>query len=223
MSQLTAVRQRTRPARPLTTRPKAKKSAPRLRVVQPADTQTTAGVGFVVGCLVLLLCGLLALLLLNTARAQQSFTLDRLQAQSNALSDTQQELGTDLNNVSAPQQLALKAEALGLRPADRIRYVRSSDGKVLGVAKDASKGAPFTVGTLPTTPASRVAGAAEAAATGGLVAVKPKASKKSGTKDKDKSTHEQAQHEPGAKAGSKKSKTPAKDASHESRSTTKHQ
>ncbi|TWP35190.1 hypothetical protein [Leekyejoonella antrihumi] len=222
MSQQTAVRQRTRPARPSTTHPKAQQATPRLRVVQPADTHATEGVGFVVACLLLLVSGLVVLLLLNTVRAQQSFTMDRLQAQSNTLSDTQQELQSDLDNVSAPQQLALKAQSLGLRPASKIRYVRKSDGKVLGVAKDSSQAGPFTVGTLPTTPASQAAGAAQAAASAGLVAVKPKPAKKPST---DGAAHSTAKD---SKAKSKSgttstpkttSKPSAKGASDKSRSS----
>ncbi len=185
MSQMTALRA---PRTSKSTSAPRKAQRPRLRIVQPADTPATGGVAFAVGCMFLLVCGLVTVLLLNTVRAQQSFTLDKLGARSQVLADQQQALSSDLQRVSAPQQLALKAEAMGMRPANKVRYVRASDGKVLGVAKAPSGGAPFTVGTLPTTPASRAGKAATAAATSGIVKVehKPATKAKKASKSTDR-------------------------------------
>ncbi len=207
MSQLTALRAPRTSSRTGTA---TTSSRPRLRVVAPADTPATGGVGFAIGCMVLLVCGLVAVLLLNTVRAQQSFTLDTLQSRSTVLSDRQQSLGTDLQRASAPQQLALRAERMGLRPADKVRYVRASDGKVLGVAKAGAAGTPFTVGTLPTTPASRAAGVATAAATDGIVEVKPPSAKKK-AKGSSSGTHDRAQKKSADQ--SKKSTTSSKESS----------
>ncbi|NHN56040.1 hypothetical protein G9U51_09655 [Calidifontibacter sp. DB0510] len=151
-------------------RPRAVRRAParpQLRVVQASEATMSSTV-FAVICTVLLAAGLLTVLLLNTARAQQQYAVDSLQAQSNRLAGTEQDLRSDLDSMAAPQQLALRAQAMGLRPATRIQYVRAGDGKVLGVAGAASTGAPFTVGTLPTTPASKLASTAVQAADGAL-------------------------------------------------------
>ena len=135
-------------------------------VVAPPQTRAV-GVGFVAICLVAMVGGLVALLLLNTQRAQQSFALDRLQAKSASLSATQESLDGQLDTVSAPQQLALQAQAQGMGPATSIRFV-DSNGKTVGVAKGSASANPFTVGTLPSTPASKVATLAANAASAGV-------------------------------------------------------
>ncbi|WP_052593479.1 hypothetical protein [Luteipulveratus mongoliensis] len=169
MSQLTAPVTTERAAR----LPLARPSKPtRLRVISGDDVRRS-NTGFGVLCALLMTVGLLAVLLLNTARAEQSFALGSLQQTSDRLSDNEEQLRTDLAGVQAPQQLALKAQELGMVPATEVAYVRTSDGKVLGVAKKAAGASAFTVGTLPNTPASTVAGKAVAAAELGIVVVKP--------------------------------------------------
>lgn len=174
MSQLTALprpaAKAARPARPA----RAASSPPRLRVVETKDAAEHTGVGFVVLCILLLVSGLISLLLLNTNRAQESFAIEKLQARSAGLTDQQQQLSSEIDAMSAPQQLALRAQHMGLQPASKIRYVRKSDGKLLGVAKRSVKDSTITVGTLPSTPASQVAGAAVSEASVGLLVTKPK-------------------------------------------------
>ncbi len=145
----------------------------RLKLVQPAVAQQS-GVGFVVLCVSLVVAGFLSVLLLNTARAQQQYTIDDLQGQTSRLAGTQQELSSELDAVSAPQQLALKAQAMGLAPATKVRYVRSSDHRVVGVANGAAVGSTFTVDTLPTTPTSKLAGLAVSTAGASVVVAAPK-------------------------------------------------
>lgn len=173
MSQLTALpRPATRAARQSrSTRPSP--NTPRLRVVETKDAAEHTGVGFVILCVLLLVGGLISLLLLNTNRAQESFAIEKLQAKSASLTDQQQQLASEIDRISAPQQLALQAQGLGLRPATKIRYVRASDGKRLGVAKRSAKGSALTVDTLPSTPASRAAGVAVSTASAGLLVTKP--------------------------------------------------
>ncbi|WP_156822572.1 hypothetical protein [Demetria terragena] len=151
-------------ARSATPRPAvSRRPQPRLRVVTGSEVRRSR-TGFTVLCSTLLALGLLALLLLNTARAEQSFALGELQKSSTSLSDNERQLRSDISNVSAPQQVALKAQEMGMVPAPQVAYVRSSDGKVLGVADRAPGDNTFTVGTLPDTPASRVADSAVKAA-----------------------------------------------------------
>lgn len=146
---------------------------PRLLLVETRDTTEHYGVGFVLLCIVLLVGGLLSLLLLNTNRAQQSFALDKLQAQSGSLTDIQEELGAEMDSLTAPQQLALRAQAIGLTPATQVKYIRKADGKVLGVAKKSGTISPFRVGTLPSTSATRAANTVTSVAELDVIMTKP--------------------------------------------------
>ena len=227
MSQLTALpRPATRAARTAPSARATSVSAPRLRVVQTQDAAEHTGVGFVLLCVFLLVSGLIALLLLNTNRAQESFAIEKLQVKSAALTDQQQQLAGEIDAQSAPQQLALRAQQMGLRPATKVRYVRKADGTVLGVAKRSGADSTITVGTLPSTPASRAAGTAVSAASSGLLVTTPKTLKvekakpeKSGTTGKHtkpaKDAKKPAKNKPGKSgktspnATSGKSSTPA--------------
>lgn len=195
-------------------------------VVAPPQTRGV-GVGFVVICLLAMVGGLMALLLLNTQRAEQSFALDRLQAKSASLSATQESLDGQLDAVSAPQQLALQAQAQGMVPATSVRFV-DSNGKTVGVAKGSASANPFTVGTLPSTPASKVAALAASAASAGvqlpaappattLATVPPAVSTKPSATATPKATQQptakstpSASATPAAKASAKATATPTK-------------
>lgn len=204
MSQLTALpRPAARAARTAQPARRTTASTPRLRVVETQEAAEHTGVGFVVLCVVLLVGGLLSLLLLNTNRAQESFAIEKLQAKSAALTDEQQQLAGDIDAQSAPQQLALRAQQMGLEPASTVRYVRKADGTVLGVAKRSGEDSTITVGTLPSTPASRAAGTAVSAASSGLLVTKPKTLKVEKAQP-EKSTTKSA-------ASTEDTKQPAKD------------
>jgi hypothetical protein len=60
--------------------------------------------------------GLLALLLLNTASAQDAFQLSDLQRQSKALGDQQQSLSRQASQLSDPASVAAAAAKLGMIP-----------------------------------------------------------------------------------------------------------
>ncbi len=90
---------------------------------------------FVLLILGILGCGLVALLLLNTATASDSFRADSLQQQNNALTLRQQALQRDVSALEAPQALAKSAAALGMVPGpDPAFLVVGKDGssKVVG-------------------------------------------------------------------------------------------
>lgn len=131
MSQVTsAARAGARPLnRPTTTRP-------RLRVVTGAPPKH-GGATFSIICASLLAAGLIGLLLLNTALAQGSFTLHDLRATSAQLTDSEDSLTQSLEISKSPANLAAKAAAMGMVPAQSVAFLRLSDGKVLGVAKPA--------------------------------------------------------------------------------------
>lgn len=114
-----------------------------LRVVSSADGQGSPW--FAVACVLLLLAGLGAVLGLNTAMAQDSFAVGKLEARSAELSDTQESLTHEIDSVSAPQHLAERANGLGMVPADSPAFIDLDKGRVLGVATTAERPAGHTV------------------------------------------------------------------------------
>lgn len=127
MSQM-AVARTARVARPAAPRKRAA-----LRVVDAAPT-TRSHAGFVVLCLALVVAGLLSALLLNTARAESSFTLSDLSSEQTQLHDTRVTLEAELSQQRSPETLAAAAEDLGLVASPSTAVLRLSDNQVLGVA-----------------------------------------------------------------------------------------
>lgn len=133
-----------------------------LRVVPAAVGQPGNGL-FAALCVLLLTGGLVALLMLNTAMAEGSFTLHDLEATSGELADTQEALTTAIDAQRSPGHLASRALQLGMVPSESAAFLRLSDGKVLGVAKPAKKDAGFSVVTAPQQPKAKAgAGATKA-------------------------------------------------------------
>jgi hypothetical protein len=137
-----------RPARPAG-QPRPSVRRPPLRVVQAPPTAGSP-LGFAVICAALLGAGLIALLLLNTAVAQDSFGLQHLRARSQQLADQKQALIQSNDLAAAPAQLAAKAWAMGLVPAASSGFVRLPSGQVVGVANPAVRSRPPTVITSTT-------------------------------------------------------------------------
>jgi len=161
MSQMTAT------ARVASRAPQRRATAPQpLRVVPARAGQPGSGM-FAALCLLLLVGGLMALLMLNTSMAEGSFTLHKLQATSGELTDTEEALTAAIDAQRSPANLAARAAKMGMVPADSAAFLRLSDGAVLGVAKPAAKQSGFTVVTAPETAVSPSSGQA---------APKPKAS-----------------------------------------------
>lgn len=127
-----------------------------LRVVPAAVGHPGNGV-FAALCMTLLCAGLFALLMLNTAMAEGSFTLHNLQSTSGELADTQDALTQAIDAQRSPANLASRATRLGMVPADSAAFLRLSDGKVLGVAKPATKQPGFTVVTAPAATTAKAA------------------------------------------------------------------
>lgn len=131
-----------------------------LRVVSGRGEHLGGG-GFVAVCLVLLLTGFLSVLVVNTSLAKGAFELRDLQARSGELTDRQENLEHAINAQSAPAVLAEKALALGMVPSESAAFLRLSDGKVLGVARPATRDEAFSVITSPhASPAADVRAAA---------------------------------------------------------------
>jgi hypothetical protein len=123
------------------------------------------GAAFGVVCAILLAAGLIGLLVLNTALAQGSFTLQGLQSTSDQLADSQDALTQSLDVAKSPANLAQRATSMGMVPARSAAFLRLSDGKVIGVAEPAVPGSGFTVvrTTGSATPAMKPAKAKRAA------------------------------------------------------------
>ena len=160
MSQMTA------PSRIPRTTGRRPAPAPGLRVV-PGTRGARAGSGsaaFAVACIVLLAAGLMSLLLINISMSRASYALHDLQATSGELADTQDALTQQLSGLESPPHLAKRAVAMGMVPAPNAAFLRLSDGKVVGVAKKATKGEGFTV--VSQTPSSSPSASAAPAAGG---------------------------------------------------------
>jgi cell division protein FtsB len=153
-------------------------------------SQARSRAGLVIGCLALLGVGLVGLLLLNVNLDKGAFVLRQQQADTNRLLAERQSLQEQLAALQAPQTLEEHARRLGMVSAPNVAFVRSSDGKVLGVSKravadprsivtagNATPGSASTTGSSPSAsttptpastagPASTPAAAAAAAPTG---------------------------------------------------------
>ena len=153
--------QQTATARVASRAPLRRQAPPQpLRVVPAALGQPGNGV-FAALCMTMLVAGLVGLLMLNTAMAEGSFTLHRLQATSGELTDTQQALTQAIDAQRSPANLAARAAKMGMVPADSAAFLRLSDGKVLGVASPAKKQPGFTVVTAPPAVSSKAGKAAK--------------------------------------------------------------
>lgn len=115
----------------------------RLAVVAPGDSAGSPW--FPLLCVALLLVGLGAVLGLNTAMAQDSFEVQRLEARSAELGDTQESLTHEINAKSAPQHLAEQAEGLGMVPPESAAFIDLDKGTVVGVATAATRPEGLTV------------------------------------------------------------------------------
>jgi hypothetical protein len=140
MSQMTA------PSRIPRTTGRRPAPAPGLRVVPGTRNRPgSGGAAFAVACIALLAAGLFSLLLINISMSRASYALHDLQATSGELADTQDALTQQLSGLESPPHLAKRAVAMGMVPAPNAAFLRLSDGKVVGVAKKATKGEGFTV------------------------------------------------------------------------------
>ncbi|WP_323101575.1 hypothetical protein [Intrasporangium sp. YIM S08009] len=168
MSQMTAT------ARPLRAPRRAPAPAP-LRVI-PSSIARTGNGAFAAICITLLVGGLIALLLLNTALAQGSLALGDLQRESARLDDTASNLHEQIDAASATGALARSASELGMVRMNTRGYIDLRTGKVTGKPEAATKQNAFPIVTSPTPPtvtkkvssvlakATKVATAEEAAA-----------------------------------------------------------
>jgi len=129
----------THPRPRRTTRPGAAPTRARLTPL-PAARAAAPRAPFVLLIVALLGLGLLALLLLNTASAQDAFRLSDLQRQSKALADQEQTLSQQAADLSDPANVAAAADRLGmvagavpifLKPGQKVPAGERIDGMVV--------------------------------------------------------------------------------------------
>lgn len=144
-----------------------------LRLVRVSPSRA-ARAPFVVLVLGLLAGGLVALLLLNTAVAEDSFRLHDLQQQGVVLTEREQELRRQVDALEAPAALARRAAALGMGPGGAPVFLRLPDGAVLGTVTTPSP-VPKPVTTPPAAKPSAAGSAKPAAKPAVKAAAKPTA------------------------------------------------
>jgi len=146
MSQATAT---ARPLRSPARDPRRGPTPAPLRVI-PARITTTGSGAFAAICVTLLVTGLIALLVLNTALAKGSIELGELQRESLLLSEAAGNLQEEIDGASASGALAQKASQLGLVRSNERAHIDIATGKISGTAYPASRSLAFAVVTSPT-------------------------------------------------------------------------
>lgn len=149
MSQMTVSTTLGRGLRPadrrVTTRTRADRST-RVQTAAPA----TRHAGFVALCILVVIATFSAILMLNTHRAEGSYTLSRLAATSTELHDTRVSLETELAELQSSENLAKAATKLKMVPATSTATIMLSDGSLSGVASMVDGNRTITV-DLPST------------------------------------------------------------------------
>src|SRR5690606_15250664 len=101
-----------------------------LTVAPPAPV-VVPRTAFVVLVLAVVAVGVIGILLLNTKVNENAFILHDLQQEQARLDRRQQELEQQIAQASSPTQLDAAARRLGLVKAERVGYLRLSDGEIL--------------------------------------------------------------------------------------------
>ena len=113
-------------------------SRARLTVVPRQDSRPPR-TPFVVLVAAVLLAGVVGLLLFNTHMQQGSFRASALEARATQLHATRQALEMELDQLRDPQQLAVRAQRLGMVPIANPAFLSLRDGRTLGEARPASR------------------------------------------------------------------------------------
>ncbi len=104
---------------------------------------------FVTLITMILVGGVVGLLLFNTSMQQASFAANALERQATALSERQQTLEMELEELRDPQRLAQTARAQGMVPVSRPAFLRLKDGKIVGDPAPASAADQLTIEAPP--------------------------------------------------------------------------
>ena len=116
----------------------ATRPAPPLRLVPAPRRRVARRTPFVLLIVTVLGVGLVALLLLNTGVAQDSFQLTDLRRQSALLQDREEALEQEIAQLSTPDRLAKEAERLGMQPGSSPVFIEVPGGTILGAGPRSS-------------------------------------------------------------------------------------
>ena len=98
-----------------------------LRLVPKIDTDKRADqkvfILFLTGIGIM---GLVSLLFINTLLAQDAFTLSNLKIEAKAVADQRDAINRSIDSHAAPDSLATKAEALGMKPSETPIFLNLS-------------------------------------------------------------------------------------------------
>lgn len=83
--------------------------------------------GFVIAISSIFLLGLLSLLIINTALAQDAFKLQQLKQQATVLTDQREAILRQVAEKSSPENLAISAEKLGMIASTNTRFLDISN------------------------------------------------------------------------------------------------
>lgn len=108
---------------------------PRLKIVR-APAHARSRLPFLLLCVAILGGAMLGALALNTSMATTAYTITDRQVELAQLTQTEQQLDTQLEQMSSPIQLAAAADDLGMVPAEGLSYIRLADGRITGPAAD---------------------------------------------------------------------------------------
>lgn len=108
-----------------------KKGERRLRAVPPLP-ERMARVPFITVLIAIFGVGMVGLLMVNTSLQNQAFESRALTRQAAQMVYQEAELQSQLNSMRTPEQIAVKASALGMRANPRPAFLVVPSGKVLG-------------------------------------------------------------------------------------------
>ena len=176
----------------------------RLSVVPVARTRA-AKVPFVSLVTVLLLGGVVGLLLFNTSMQQSAFAATSLEQRATVLSARQEALASKLERLRDPQEIARRAQKMGMQVPAAPLFLDLADGTVSGDAAGATLGARLPLDPLPpprpseldppatvVTPPEGVLGDQRGGGSGGGDGGKNKQDEKKADKKADKKAEEKA-------------------------------
>jgi hypothetical protein len=86
-------------------------------------------------CVLMLIGGLVALLMVNISLGHGSYELNRLQREGDRLAEQRAALSDGLAQRAAPRELEREARRYGMVPADDVSFISLKDGKVIGAGK----------------------------------------------------------------------------------------
>lgn len=118
---------------------RAERFVPASLKVMPERVAATGRTPFVLLVVGILGAGLVALLLLNVALAQDSYRLHKLQENTALLDEQQNTLERQVSYERAPSVLSEKARQQGMVPAGEPAYLDAKTGEVRGKAQPARK------------------------------------------------------------------------------------